>query len=318
MGRSASGFQFGVGFTPETNDLSRDFADDIVVEGNLEKVRISEDRKQTALTGFIDTALAAVCPNINSIQDGARARAYNRLTGAKQIAPLIAEPEVETALGRHTFVAIYHGRSAAMSAVARAASRSILGCGGLGQVFDPCLHAFIPALISFRVTIGWVIRFGVMSVMGVINMGHGEFIMMRAYAGCVFQKGVPDHAIPIVLAKAAAFAIAFVAGVTMERLVIRWLYSRALATLLDTFGIAFALQQLAGNLPGIQAGRRMAHPRCKWQVIPYGEDLGVLPRLILAWKGIGVVPQSLPLDAHAYHPDSPCNAPYFSIQQDNP
>jgi urea transport system permease protein len=50
-----------------------------------------------------------------------------------------------------------------------------------------------------------------------------------------------------------AFAITFAAGVAMERLVIRWLYHRPLETLLATFGISIALQQLAKNIFGTQA-----------------------------------------------------------------
>ena len=89
--------------------------------------------------------------------------------------------------------------------------------------------------------------------MGVINMAHGEFIMMGAYTGYVVQLFVPDYTLSILLALPLAFAVTFAAGVAMERLVIRWLYHRPLETLLATFGISIALQQLAKNIFGTQA-----------------------------------------------------------------
>jgi len=98
--------------------------------------------------------------------------------------------------------------------------------------------------------IGLAITFG---VMGVINMAHGEFIMMGAYTAYVVQLFVPDYTLSLLIALPLAFAVTFGAGVAMERLVIRWLYHRPLETLLATFGISIALQQLAKNIFGTQA-----------------------------------------------------------------
>ena len=106
------------------------------------------------------------------------------------------------------------------------------------------------ASIYFLAAIGLAITFG---VMGVINMAHGEFIMMGAYTGYVVQQLVPDHTLSILIALPLAFVVTFAAGVAMERLVIRWLYNRPLETLLATFGISVALQQLAKNIFGTQA-----------------------------------------------------------------
>ena len=89
--------------------------------------------------------------------------------------------------------------------------------------------------------------------MGVINMAHGEFIMMGAYTGYVVQLFVPDYTISLIIALPLAFAVTFGAGVAMERLVIRHLYHRPLETLLATFGISIALQQIAKNIFGTQA-----------------------------------------------------------------
>jgi urea transport system permease protein len=115
---------------------------------------------------------------------------------------------------------------------------------------DLGLDALSLASIFFLAAIGLAITFG---VMGVINMAHGEFIMMGAYTGYVIQQFIPNHTVSILVAVPVAFAVTFSAGVAMERLVIRWLYNRPLETLLATFGVSIALQQLAKNIFGTQA-----------------------------------------------------------------
>ncbi len=117
-------------------------------------------------------------------------------------------------------------------------------------ISEPSLDALSLASIYFLAAIGLAITFG---VMGVINMAHGEFIMMGAYTGYVVQLLIPDYTISILVALPLAFAVTFGAGVAMERLVIRWLYHRPLETLLATFGISIALQQIAKNIFGTQA-----------------------------------------------------------------
>ena len=100
---------------------------------------------------------------------------------------------------------------------------------------------------------------GVMGVMGVINMAHGEFITMGAYTGSVVQLYVPDYTMSLFVALPLAFVVTFGAGVAMEWLEIRWLYHRPLETLLATFGISIALRQIAKNIFGTQA-RRLTSP----------------------------------------------------------
>jgi urea transport system permease protein len=89
--------------------------------------------------------------------------------------------------------------------------------------------------------IGLAITFG---VMGVINMAHGELIMLGAYTTYVIQQLMPDMiGISIIIAIPAAFLVSALAGILMERLVIRHLYGNPLETLLATFGISLILQQ---------------------------------------------------------------------------
>lgn len=90
--------------------------------------------------------------------------------------------------------------------------------------------------------IGLAITFG---VMGVINMAHGELIMIGAYTSYVVQLLMPSHiGVAILVAVPAAFMVSGLVGVLIERGVVRFLYGRPLETLLATFGISLILQQL--------------------------------------------------------------------------
>src|SRR5579859_7485946 len=91
------------------------------------------------------------------------------------------------------------------------------------------------------VAIGLAITFG---VMGVINMAHGELMMLGAYTTYAVQVAMPGHiGISILAAIPAAFIVAGLTGVLMERTIIRFLYGRPLETLLATFGVSLILQQ---------------------------------------------------------------------------
>jgi urea transport system permease protein len=94
--------------------------------------------------------------------------------------------------------------------------------------------------------IGLAITFG---VMGVINMAHGELIMLGAYTTYVIQLLMPDNiAASVIVAIPAAFVVSGLAGIAIERGVIRFLYGRNLETLLATFGISLILQQTVRSI----------------------------------------------------------------------
>src|SRR6185295_17312254 len=91
------------------------------------------------------------------------------------------------------------------------------------------------------IAIGLAITFG---VMGVINMAHGELMMLGAYTTYAVQMAMPGHiGISILVAIPAAFIVSGLMGVLMERTIIRFLYGRPLETLLATFGVSLVLQQ---------------------------------------------------------------------------
>ena len=94
--------------------------------------------------------------------------------------------------------------------------------------------------------VGLAITFG---VMGVINMAHGEMIMLGAYTTYVVQLMMPDHIeLSLLVAVPAAFVVSGLVGIAIERGVIRFLYGRPLETLLATFGISLVLQQLVRTI----------------------------------------------------------------------
>ena len=94
--------------------------------------------------------------------------------------------------------------------------------------------------------IGLAITFG---VMGVINMAHGELIMIGAYTTYVVQLLMPDHiGLSLLVSVPAAFIVSGLFGIAIERSVIRFLYGRPLETLLATFGISLILQQLVRTI----------------------------------------------------------------------
>ena len=96
------------------------------------------------------------------------------------------------------------------------------------------------------IAIGLAITFG---VMGVINMAHGELMMLGAYTTYVVQTIMPGHiGISILVAIPAAFIVSGLTGIVIERTIIRFLYGRPLETLLATFGVSLILQQLVRSI----------------------------------------------------------------------
>jgi urea transport system permease protein len=132
-------------------------------------------------------------------------------------------------------------RTAAASAV-KSISRDRSFYGGVETLFFGLSLGSVLVLIA----IGLAITFG---VMGVINMAHGELMMLGAYTTYVVQVAMPNHGeTSILVAIPAAFLVAALMGILIERTVIRFLYGRPLETLLATFGVSLILQQLVRSI----------------------------------------------------------------------
>jgi len=150
----------------------------------------------------------------------------------------------------------------------------------LGRVFSGLSLGSILLLGA----LGLAITYG---VMGIINMAHGELLMVGAYSAyamqSVFRAWLPDYidwylpaAIPV------AFFAAALVGIVMERTVIRWLYGRTLETLLATWGLSLVLIQAARMVFGAQ-NVEVANP--SWM----SGGIELMPNLILPWNRIIIV-----------------------------
>lgn len=143
-----------------------------------------------------------------------------------------------TSLSREDNPAIVKAAQSALSNIEQRANRFAF----VDQLFFGLSLGSVLLLAS----IGLAITFG---VMGVINMAHGEMIMLGAYTTYVVQLIMPNYIdYSIWVAIPAAFLVSGLMGVLIERLVICRLHGRPLETLLATFGISLILQQLVRSI----------------------------------------------------------------------
>ncbi|MEL6114942.1 urea ABC transporter permease subunit UrtB [Photobacterium sp. SP02] len=174
------------------------------------------------LSGAADSK-ASQLALIQSLSDAAHPAAQRALAQAE---PLAKDPEIRSALTRA--LSAYDQRQRVYNGV------------------ETLYFGLSMGSVLVLAGIGLAITFG---VMGVINMAHGELIMLGAYTTYVLQQLMPQHtALALILAIPAAFLVSGLVGVAIERSVIRFLYGRPLETLLATFGISLILQQAVRSI----------------------------------------------------------------------
>jgi urea transport system permease protein len=154
----------------------------------------------------------------------------------------------------------------------------------LGRVFTGLSLGSILLLAA----LGLAITYG---VMGVINMAHGELLMVGAYATyavqSIFRSYLPDYIDAYVIAAIpVAFFAAAAVGILLERTVIRHLYGRPLETLLATWGLSLILIQAARVLFGAQ-NVELANP--EWM----SGGVTLMAGLVLPWNRIVIIGFSL-------------------------
>ena len=138
--------------------------------------------------------------------------------------------------------------------------------------------------ILLLAALGLAITYG---LMGVINMAHGELIMIGAYA-TYFVQNLFRAYLPgafdayIVAAVPASFLASAAVGAVMERTVIRWLYGRPLETLLATWGISLILMQSVRTLFGAQ---NVGVENPSW----LSGGVQVLPNLVLPYNRLAIL-----------------------------
>lgn len=134
------------------------------------------------------------------------------------------------------------------------------------------------------VALGLAITYG---LLGVINMAHGELVMIGAYttylAQGVFRTRFPEaESAYVVAAIPAAFLVSALVGVALERLVLRHLYGRPLESLLATWGVSLFLTQSVRSLFGPQ-NVEVASP--SW----LSGSLAVQSNLVLPWNRLAII-----------------------------
>ncbi len=147
-------------------------------------------------------------------------------------------------------------RAAAVTALDAVEDRLVL-YRAIGSVFQGVSLGSVLLLAA----IGLAITFG---VMGVINMAHGEMVMIGAYVTFMIQEAfraaAPEYfGLSLAIAVPAAFLTSGLLGVALERSVIRWLYGRPLETLLATWGVSLILQQAVRSIFG-PTNREVGNP----------------------------------------------------------
>jgi urea transport system permease protein len=168
----------------------------------------------------------------------------------------------------------------AASASLRSVERKISWGDNLGRIFTGISLGSILLLAAM----GLAITYG---VMGVINMAHGELLMIGAYATyavqSLFRAYLPvwvDWYLPVALP--CGFLAAACVGMLLERMVIRYLYGRPLETLLATWGLSLFLIQDIRSLFGAQ-NVEVANP--VWM----SGGMTILPNLILPWNRVVII-----------------------------
>jgi len=149
-------------------------------------------------------------------------------------------------------------------AVAKAAAAAVASIKSTLAIWSAVQNAWYGLSLGsvlLLAAIGLAITFG---VMGVINMAHGEMVMLGAYSTFVVQEvirtrypGLFDYS--LVIAVPLAFLVSGAVGILIERSIIRFLYGRPLETLLATWGLSLVLQQAVRTLFG-PTNREVGNP----------------------------------------------------------
>src|SRR5271163_4673118 len=143
-------------------------------------------------------------------------------------------------------------QSPAIAHAAASATAAIQRTLALWSVLQNAWYGLSLGSVLLLAAIGLAITFG---VMGVINMAHGEMVMLGAYVTFVVQETIRtnkpalfDYSLAIAIP--LAFLVAGFIGVLIERCIIRFLYGRPLETLLATWGLSLVLQQAVRTIFG--------------------------------------------------------------------
>jgi urea transport system permease protein len=218
-------------------------------EDSTERIRKSlMQEDDAAVRDALTLALALI--EINSAQKSVRLKAIAKLgqSGNNQFICLLKPVLSQGADGQ------FNEQDAQIRKAAREAMAAIESHVLMVRSVQDMFYGISLGSVLLLAALGLAITFG---LMGVINMAHGEMLMLGAYATYVtqnvFQAYLPGAmswylpaAVPI------AFGVACLVGIILERCVIRFLYGRPLETLLATWGISLILIQTVRSIFGAQ------------------------------------------------------------------
>ena len=224
------------------------------LEGILSIIDLTVDNADTRLTaaralkGEVDAALAERIGTLLASESDSDVR--TALEEARAIyrveqGDIAAVAVLSGSLNSQARVALNNaaqGDDAELAAAAAKALESIETKLKLNSAAETLYFGLSLGSVLVLAAIGLAITFG---VMGVINMAHGELIMLGAYTTWGMQQLLPGQpGLALILSIPAGFLVAALAGIAIERTVIQHLKGRPLETLLATFGVSLILQQL--------------------------------------------------------------------------
>ena len=205
-------------------------------------------------------------------------------------------------LEARSLIASIPNPSPALAASAQGALASIDRSQLLWGVGQSVFYGVSLGSVLLLAAAGLAITFG---VMGVINMAHGELVMIGAYTTFVVQEAIRAYAPglfgwSLLIAVPLAFGVSGAVGVAVERLLIRFLYGRPLETLLATFGLSLVLQQAVRSIFGAD-NRNVGTPGWMSGSFPLGgltitaNRLTIIVFAVLVLAGLALVLSRTPL-----------------------
>ena len=214
-------------------------------------------------------------PDANVRRTAAERLADSSSASTRPLLAALAEPDAQ---GR------YAEADPAVRAAAAAALKSVDSRVRRAEYLGNAFYGISLASVLLLAALGLAITFG---LMGIINMAHGELLMIGAYSTYVVQSAFRQF-LPaalewyVIAALPVAFVVSGAIGMALERSVIRWLYGRPLETLLATWGISLMLQQAVRSIFGAQ-NVEVSNPL--WM----SGGITVLGGVTLAWNRIVIV-----------------------------
>jgi len=208
-------------------------------------------RDPTALPALARALTKETDPGVRIVMEQARAAALLADPATSEADKLAAISVIRARgdLDARSLLSSLRDQPPAVGAAAAAALAAINRSEQLWSLAQSAFYGLSLGSVLLLAAAGLAITFG---VMGVINMAHGEMVMLGAYTTFVVQQAIPPAlaAWSLPVAVPLAFLVSGAVGIAIERCMIRFLYGRPLETLLATWGLSLVLQQAVRSIFG--------------------------------------------------------------------